>query len=104
MLGSHGRMAQFTVRVVLHDSNDESDYETLWEAMALDGFERTITGDSGKTYRLPPAEYAFSGDVEPSEVCDRAAKAAKTTGLKHGVLVTEAKRRNWVGLDPDDGE
>lgn len=97
-------MAQFTVRVVLHDSDDENDYETLWEAMDLEGFERTITGDSGKTYRLPPAEYAFSGDVGPSEVCDRAARAAKTTGLKHGVLVTEAKHRTWVGLDSHQDE
>lgn len=40
-------MASFTVRVELHDA-DEDDYATLHDAMEARGFARTIKGPDGK--------------------------------------------------------
>ncbi|MEN5218893.1 type V toxin-antitoxin system endoribonuclease antitoxin GhoS [Pseudomonas pudica] len=90
-------MPKFTVRVELHGA-DERDYETLYEHMAAKGFTKTITGDDGRTWDLPPAEYNLVKALKQTEVRDLAAAAAKATGRRAGVLVTEGTRC-WIGLD-----
>lgn len=90
-------MADFTVRVELHEAN-YADYTTLHAAMEQKGFSRLITSDKGNTYHMPWAEYNGSANLTSSEVRDIARSAANTTGKKNAVFVTEAQSRAWVGL------
>jgi hypothetical protein len=90
-------MANFTVRVELHQAQ-RSDYESLHAAMEQKGFSRVITGDDGRTYILPLAEYNGSGNLTSEQVRDIARTAANTTGKKNAVFVTEAVSRAWTGL------
>jgi hypothetical protein len=59
-------MANFTTRVELHDAN-WSDYVALHAEMAKQGFSQKITSDAGQTYKLPPAEYTYSGTNHEGE-------------------------------------
>ncbi len=90
-------MAQFTVRIELHEAQ-WADYDTLHAAMAQQGFSRLITGDDGRTYQLPWAEYDGAGNLTSMQVLGRAQNAANTTGKKNSILVTEATNRAWSGL------
>jgi hypothetical protein len=90
-------MAQFTVRVELHQAEWE-DYETLHSAMEQSGFSRLITGDNGTTYQLPLAEYNATANLTSSQVLDIARAAANTTGKQNAVLVSQAISRSWIGL------
>lgn len=92
-------MNKFTTRVELHDA-DSDDYETLHAEMERRGFERTITGENGVPSHLPTAEYNYVGDVECKDVLNSAGAAAKVTGKKHGILVTEVSKQVWRGLIP----
>lgn len=91
-------MADFTTRVELLNA-DWSDYEALHKAMERQGFSRTITGSSGSTYNLPPAEYNLTAAIKRSDVLDRAKAAAKTTGKKHRILITESVGRTMYNLE-----
>jgi hypothetical protein len=91
-------MAQFTVRVELHQAQWQ-DYENLHARMEKQGFTRLIKSDDGKTYQLPWAEYNGSGNLSSSEVRDAARAAADATGKGNAVLVTESSSRAWVGLE-----
>jgi len=90
-------MAQFTVRIELHDAQ-WTDYNTLHAAMERQGFSRLIKGDDGHTYQLPCAEYDAAANLTSMQVLALAQSAANTTGKKKSVLVTEAKYRAWSGL------
>jgi hypothetical protein len=90
-------MASFTTRVELH-SADWSDYENLHEYMEQQGFSRTIRADNGTVYHLPTAEYHFSGSSTAAEVLAKAEYAARRTGRRYGIIVTEAKMQMWTGL------
>jgi hypothetical protein len=90
-------MAQFTVRVELHQAQ-WTDYETLHASMEQRGFSRQITSDDGKTYQMPWAEYNGIGNFSSIQVRDIAKAAADSTGKQNSVLVTEATSRAWVGL------
>jgi hypothetical protein len=91
-------MSKFTTRVELHDA-DGDDYDSLHAEMEQRGFERTIIGET-VTFHLPTAEYNYVGDVECKDVLNFADAAAKATGRKHGILVTEVTKRVWRGLIP----
>lgn len=91
-------MAQFTVRVELHDAKRE-DYERLHAEMEGKGFSRLIKADNGTTYHLPWAEYDGTGDLTRSQVRDVARAAANSTGKRNAILVTESNGRSWVGLE-----
>jgi hypothetical protein len=91
-------MAQFTVRVELHEAKWE-DYERLHAEMEEKGFSRLIKADDGKTYHLPWAEYDGAGNLTNSQVRDIARTAANITGKRNAILVTESKGRSWVGLE-----
>ena len=91
-------MAHYTTRVELHDAEEE-DYETLHEAMEDRGFTRTIKRRDGTTYKLPSEEYNYEGEIKIGEVLEDAKSAAATTGLEYGILVSEAPKRRWHGLE-----
>ena len=90
-------MAQFMVRVELHEA-DEDDYETLHEAMEGEGFARQISSDDGVVYRLPTAEYYREGNLSKQEVLDKAKNAVSKTRKKAEILVTKARGFKWSGL------
>lgn len=91
-------MAQFTTRVVLSDA-DRDDYEVLHQYMAAQGFSKTIASKEGTVYELPDAEYDYRGNVNKSDVLERAKAAAARTKRGYKVLVTESNGRTWHGLD-----
>lgn len=92
-------MARFTIRVVLHDNASREEYEQLETALAARNIIDVITADDGTRYKMPPAEYQCQGEITASQVRDLCVAAAKTTGKRHAVLVTESKNRAWTGLD-----
>ena len=90
-------MARFTIRVELHDAGRD-DYEQLETALAAKNITDVITNGEGVRYKMPPAEYQCQGDLSAAEIRDICVAAAKTTGKRHAVLVTESVNRAWVGL------
>lgn len=92
-------MAEFTVRVVLHDKATWDDYETLAAALAEKNITDVLTSDDGVKYKMPPAEYQCRGDITKADVLTHCRNAAGSTGKKYSVLVTESNGRTWVGLD-----
>jgi len=90
-------MAQFTVRVELHDAQ-WNDYDTLHAAMERKGFSRQMRGDDGRAYQLPWAEYDTAANLSSMQVLGIAQTAANTTGKKSSILVTDANHRAWSGL------
>lgn len=91
-------MTRFTTRVELHDANGLH-YEILHNAMAVQGFKRTITSDNGASYHLPTAEYDFDGLADLQQVLEKAKIAAATTQKRAAIIVTQAAARAWFGLD-----
>lgn len=93
-------MSKFTTRVELFDTDDgtSQEYTILHDAMSAAGFIRTIKGDNGIEYHLPPAEYNYEGNKTSSEVLGLAKAAANQTKKKNSVLVTESNGRTWDNL------
>ncbi len=91
-------MAHYSIRVELHDATEE-DYQTLHAEMEELGFTRTIVGHNGVVYKLPSGEYNYVGEIPIDTVLDKAKYAADTTNLKYEVLVSEASKREWHGLE-----
>jgi hypothetical protein len=91
-------MTQFITRVELHHASTYEDYNTLHTAMGKEGFARTVTGDDGKRYHLPTAEYWYVGAVSTADVLAKAKRAAATTRKTFGVIATESKNSAWEGL------
>ena len=87
-------MSDFTVRVVLHNADGE-DYERLHELMAARGYSREITGDSGKIFKLPDAEYNASKDLSVEQLRDEVMEVAEQIKKHYHVLVTQAITRAW---------
>lgn len=89
-------MANFTVRVELHDADDE-DYERLHEFMSDQGFERTVVGNDNVKYALPPAEYVLVNvQFTMSKVLEKAKLAASETAKRHAVFVTSMGSEGWT--------
>jgi len=62
------------------------------------GFSREITGDNGRSYQLPTAEYVIRTSGSLDGVRALAAEAAKATGQKFGLIAAEYSRSAWTGL------
>ncbi|PSL44233.1 hypothetical protein CLV51_10699 [Chitinophaga niastensis] len=90
-------MSIFIVRVVLHNAN-ETDYNILHSAIEDKGFSRTVLSDDNIEYHLPEAEYYKKGNYIKEQIRDSAVLAAKTTGKKYAVLVTQSDGICWIGL------
>jgi hypothetical protein len=90
-------MSSFTTRVELHGA-DRTDYDVLHQKMAAQGFSRIITGDDGKRYWLPPAEYNYEAAATRAQVLAKAQAAAAQVKTSFAVIVTEAEGRTWIGL------
>src|SRR5271156_1590652 len=90
-------MPQYTIRVELHDGTWD-DYVALHKHLAVHGIVDTITSDDGVRYKLPPAEYNYEGNAEIGSVRETCKQAAAKVVRSYAVLVTEANRRSWYGL------
>jgi hypothetical protein len=93
-------MTNFTVRVELHDAEDE-DYETLHEKMAEKGFVRWVKDGEGNKSKLPTAEYNMQdSNLKRSDILNRAKAAADAAKPKPApwIIVTESAGRSWTGL------
>ena len=90
-------MSTFVTRVELHNANGE-DYVRLHQAMAAQGFARTIMGSDGKRYHLPTAEYHFNGLASTDDVRNKASTAARTVKPSFAVVASEYNSCSWVGL------
>ncbi|WP_449301659.1 hypothetical protein [Pseudoxanthomonas mexicana] len=91
-------MADFTIRIVLHDATWD-EYVAMYQHLAAVGITDQITSDSGTTYRMPPAEYNYQGNATRAQVLDMAKAAAARVVRRYAVLVTESRGRTWHGLD-----
>ena len=92
-------MSSFTIRVELHDANWQH-YVDMAKDLASQGITDVIAADSGTSYKMPPAEYNYVGNASADNVLEAAKASAAKTGRPYAVLVTEATRRTWVGLEP----
>lgn len=92
-------MAQFIIRVVLHDNATWQDYNNLAAQMAAVGAVDVILADDGGRYRLPPAEYVMNGPATAVQARDLAANAVARVGKRYGVLATQSAGIAWSGLD-----
>jgi hypothetical protein len=91
-------MGNFTTRVELHGAN-WSDYEALHREMAARGFSQQIISSAGQTYKLPPAEYTYSGAETKEAILAKAKEAASRVKSSYAVLVTEWGSCTWYGLE-----
>ena len=93
-------MADFTVRVELHDASAK-DYEALHNAMEAAGYRRYIDGtdNSGKAGRwaLPTAEYDCTGQsaATASSIRDQVQSIADSVKPGAWCLVTQSAARAW---------
>jgi hypothetical protein len=92
-------MASYTTRIQLLGNPSEADYEKLHAAMEARNFSRNITSDGGTTYKLPQAEYNFSGSLTRADVLNLAAEAAQTVSVGAKILITESVGRSWRNLE-----
>jgi hypothetical protein len=90
-------MPSFMTRIELHDGSYD-EYQILHQAMAAEGFERTITSDDGVTYHLPSAEYYRTVELTRQQVLEAAKRAAGKTRKSFAAIVTESRGSTWNGL------
>lgn len=95
-------MADYTIRVVLHDNATWQDYDNLRRNLAIKGVVDYIKSDDGRWWRLPPAEYTHASNDDLSTVTN---KVSATAGAikRCSVLVSQASSRQWVGLEQLNG-
>jgi hypothetical protein len=84
-------------RVELHDATYQH-YETLHGLMERRGFSRRILGSDNIWYKLPPAEYHFSGNATRDQLLAAARECAAAVRPSYAVLVTEYTGCTWQGL------
>jgi hypothetical protein len=92
-------MPVFMTRVELHDATP-ADYETLNDAMAAQGFQRSIVGDDGQSFVLPTGNFLGQTKGTAAEVMNIAGFAASMTNKGFSLLATEFERTSWRGLKP----
>ena len=94
-------MAQFITRIELHGTNhNETPYQILHDAMAANGFKRTIAGETGAVYHLPTAEYEITGNYTTRTVLESAKQAASLTNKTFSIIVNEIRLASFYNLKP----
>lgn len=95
-------MADYTIRVVLHDNATWQDYITLRTNLAAIRVVDYIKSDDNRWWRLPPAEYTYTGPETIAAVTDAVSNIAKAI-KRSSVFVTQAVNRQWSGLEQLNG-
>lgn len=91
-------MTSYTTRIVLYGYPTADDYKKLHAAMAARGFSDEIASDDGTVYKMPDAEYDYSGNATITQVYNAAKAAADSVWTNNAIFVSEAPRRKWSGL------
>ncbi|MDR5754598.1 MULTISPECIES: hypothetical protein [Caballeronia] len=82
-------MAQFNILINLGKA-DLDDYSLLGRTLRKLGFSETKAAQVGGDFRLLPASYRYSSEVEDmTAVRDKALRSAKSVSAKAVVLVSE---------------
>ena len=98
-------MSNFIARIVLHKSTDESNYDLLHEDMEGIGYLRQITGDSGKTWKMPPAMYVRYTEADIENEREAIATVVRRHWKKRfAIFLSTAPVAAWRGLDEIDEE
>lgn len=91
-------MADYVIRVVLHEEASPEDYEALRTQLAARGVVDHVQTTDGKWCRLPPAEYVYKGPENVTQVRDAiytlASKIKRST-----VFVTISGGSAFLGLE-----
>jgi hypothetical protein len=87
----------YIIRVELHGAS-YAHYEKLHAVLAAKGVFNVIAGTNGMKYRLPPAEYSYSGSESPAQVLAAVVELAATVLPNPAVLVTQRTACTWQGL------
>jgi hypothetical protein len=93
-------MAQFPVRIELHEAKWPEDYNKLHGFMGNSGFSKTIKDTKGILFELPTAEYykVSTNTIQTEEKA--ASKAATLVGKKFGIVIAECSGILVDGLIP----
>lgn len=98
-------MAQFLVRVELHDVPEEESrdlYENLHEVMATLGFRRTFVGSDHRLYDLPSAEYLgdSSENIKKLKGSIAGVLSGQQFGHEFSLVVVQVAAIECFGLNP----
>lgn len=91
-------MSMFTIRIELHNASWQN-YVDMANDLATKSITDVIVSDNGTAYKMPPAEYNYVGNASIDDVYSTAQWAANRTGKANAILVSEATRRKWNGLE-----
>jgi hypothetical protein len=96
-------MTIFNVRIQLPGSPAAEVYERLHVAMKAEGFEREITLDDEKLYRLPHGEYIYVTSGTPifgfDDVWEKACRGAATVSPNATVRLSETSHSMFANLE-----
>lgn len=91
-------MNSFTIRVLLHKAGS-ADYASLAHRLRAIAVVDVIRGDDGTWYRLPPGEYHYEGEAKSAQLMAAVTRVADAVKPPSAVLVSQALRRQWHGLE-----
>jgi hypothetical protein len=87
----------YMIRVELHGAS-YAHYEKLHAALAAKRVTNVIAGSTGAKYKLPPAEYVYTGTETIEQVRDAVYRVAAQVLANPAVVVTERGACAWQGL------
>ena len=91
-------MGSFTIRVLLHRGSS-ADYASLAQRLRAIAVVDVIRGDDGTWYRLPRGDYHYDGEATSAQLMASVTRVADAVKPPSAVLVTQALRRGWHGLE-----
>lgn len=91
-------MSMFIVRVELHNAK-AADYTKLATDLAALNIVDVIKGDNGTLYKLPPAEYYYSGDTNGNQLLNAIRTVVSRIVPRFSAVVTQANGIYWDGLE-----
>jgi hypothetical protein len=91
-------MSIFMIRVELHQARTAEQYQRLHQQLSRFGINNIIVADNGVRYRLPPAEYCYSGNATRDQLLQAAKQCAASVDPSFAVVVTESTGVAWAGL------
>lgn len=90
-------MTMYIIRVELHGANAQQ-YHSLASKLAASGVRDVIIANDGSRYKLPPAEYVYSGSETLEQVVASVKRIANAVHAANAVLVSQAENVRWDGL------
>lgn len=94
-------MAQFTIRLELHDT-DRKHYDLVHQKLHSQGFTHAITDRFGTHYKMPHAEYSYEGNTTEEAVLSQIKDTISQDIKFFGILVTKSAGRASYGLQQID--